>query len=260
MVDRTPVDIRSTLLTVINEQQPKGATAAPLQTGSVIQETARRVGAAYNLELEQALLAQLHDLFRTGYLAWGYNVSNPYPPFCHITSRGRQLLEKLTRDPANPSGYRAHLYSVARINDVARSYIEEGVECYTNGLFKATAVMVGAAAESMILELRDSLVVRLNCLNQRLPKDLDDWRVKRVTDSMHGYFSNVKSKLGGELRDEFEAYWAAFSQQIRSVRNEAGHPSNVDPVTVETVQASLLLFPELAKLQNKLAAWVAALC
>lgn len=50
----------------------KGATDGSLQTGSVLKETARRIGAVFNLDLEQALLTQLHDLFRTGYLAWGY--------------------------------------------------------------------------------------------------------------------------------------------------------------------------------------------
>jgi len=58
------------------------------------------------------------------------------------------------------------------------------------------------------------------------------------------------------FREEFEAYWAAFAQQIRAVRNDVGHPSTVDPVTPDTVHASLLIFPELAKLQNKLINWV----
>lgn len=256
MTDRPAVDIRGTLLTVISEQSPRGATNGSLQSSSVLSETARRIGASRNIELEQALLSQLHDLFRTGYLAWGFNISNPNPPFFHVTSAGRRLLERLTRDPGNPVGYRAHLYSVATVNDVARSYLEEGVDCYVSGLYKASAVMVGAAAESIILELRDSLTTKLHALNGKLPKDMDDWRVKRVLDAMHGFFSNHKSSLPSELKDEFEAYWAAFAQQIRAVRNEAGHPSNVDPVTPDTVHASLLIFPELAKLQNKLVGWV----
>lgn len=256
MAAKAPIDIRGTLLTVISEQQPKGATDGSLQTGSVLRETGRRIGAAFNIELEQALLTQLHDLFRTGYLAWGYNLSNPSPPFCHVTERGRQLLEKLSRNPANPVGYRAHLYSVAKVNYIARSYVEEGLECYVSILYKAAAVMIGGAAESMILELRDSLQKKLTSLGRNLPKDLDDWRVKRVIDSMQGYFSSKKAILGADLKEEFEAYWTAFSQQIRAVRNEAGHPSIVDPVTPDSVHASLLIFPELVKLQNKLVEWV----
>ena len=253
MTDKPAVDIRATLLTVIGEQSPKGAAAAgSLQSRSVLGETAIRIGASHNIELEQALLSQLHDLFRTGYLAWGLNISNPDPPFFHVTSSGRRLLERLTRDPGNPVGYRAHLYSVTSVNDVARSYLEEGVDCYVSGLYKASAVMVGVAAESLILELRDLLITKLHVLDKKLPKDLSDWRVKRVLDAMHGFFSLHKSSLPLKLRDEFEAYWAAFAQQIRTVRNEAGHPSSVEPVTPDTVHASLLIFPELDSVVTRL--------
>jgi len=41
-----------------------------------------------------------------------------------------------------------------------------------------------------------------------------------------------------------------------TVRNEAGHPSNIDPVTYDTVHASLLIFPELANLVNELSMWI----
>ena len=249
-------DIRGILLTVISEQTPKGADSGSLQSGGVLQETAKRIGAFHNRELEQALLSQLHDLFRTGYLAWGFNISNPNPPFFHVTSAGQRLLEQLTRDPGNPASYRAHLYSIASVNDVAKSYLEEAVDCYASGLYKASAVMVGAAAESLILELRDSLVAKLQTMVTKPPKDIEDWRVKRVLDAMHGFFSSQKSNLPSELRNEFEAYWAAFAQQIRAVRNEVGHPSSVAPVTSDTVHASLLILPELAKLQNKLVRWV----
>jgi hypothetical protein len=58
------------------------------------------------------------------------------------------------------------------------------------------------------------------------------------------------------LCDEFEAYWMAFAQQIRAVRNDTGHPTSIDPVTPDTIHASLLIFPELAKLGGKLKTWV----
>jgi hypothetical protein len=50
--------------------------------------------------------------------------------------------------------------------------------------------------------------------------------------------------------------WPAFTQQIRTARNEAGHPTSVDPITPETVHALLLIFPELAKLGSELKSWV----
>ena len=256
MAQLPPPDIRATLLSVIHEQQPRNQMDGSLQTSSVLNEAARRIGTNRHIGMEQALLTQLHDLFRTGYLAWGLNLSNPDPPFFHIAEAGRSLLSGFTRDPGNPDGYRAHLYATVRLNDIARSYLDEGVECYVNGLYKASAVMVGASAESLILELGNSLIDRLRSLSRQPPKDLSDWRVKKVLEAIHGCLSRVRADLPPSLREEFESYWPAFAQQIRTARNDAGHPATVDPVTQQTVQASLLIFPEMAELQNRLVAWV----
>jgi len=38
------------------------------------------------------------------------------------------------------------------------------------------------------------------------------------------------------------------SLPLRAGRNKAGHPSNIKPLTLDTVHASLLIFPELVKL------------
>lgn len=251
------VDIRETLLTVIQEQSPKRPDdGSNLQSSSVLREVAMRTGAVRNIDLEQALLTQFHDLFRSGYLAWGLNLANPSLPFFHVTASGRRTLERLTRDPGNPAGYRSHLASVAEINPVAQAYVDEGIECYSNGLFKAAAVMVGAAAESLVLELAEVIYQTGDNIDKPYPKDLKDWRVKRVLDALQFHFSTNKATMEQDLKDEFEAYWAAFAQQIRAVRNEAGHPSSVAPVTSDTVHASLLIFPELAKLHKKLMHWV----
>ena len=40
--------------------------------------------------------------------------------------------------------------------------------------------MVGAAAESIVLDIRDALVSKLNLAKASLPKGLTDWRVKLI--------------------------------------------------------------------------------
>lgn len=165
-------------------------------------------------------------------------------------------MERLARDPGNPSGYLRHLQSLAALNPIADSYLREGLACFEAGLYKAAAVMIGAASESVVLELRDALGTRLSQLGKAEPKGLSDWRVKTVLDSLHGYLETQKGQFAREVRDEFEAYFLAFAQQIRASRNDAGHPSSVDPVTEASVHASFLIFPELACLANALLNWV----
>lgn len=223
----------------------------------MLSAAATRLGIAHGgRDLELALLTQWSELFRTGVLAWGQSLSSPNAPFFHLTERGREALANLTRDPANPAGYLRHLNSVAHINPIAQSYLSEALDCYVAGFFKAAAVMTGAAAERVILDLRDATVQKLAVLNRSLPTGMSDWRVKTMSDSLHKFLGGCKSKFPRALQEEFDAYWAAFIQQIRATRNEAGHPASIDPVTHDSVHASLLIFPHLVRLANSLDLWV----
>jgi hypothetical protein len=88
-----------------------------------------------------------------------------------------------------------------------------------------------------------------------VPKDLTDLRIKRVLDALQKELEGQTSGMPHDLREDFQAYWPAFTQQVRTVRNDAGHPVSVDRVTPDAVHASLLTFPELARLATRLQAW-----
>ena len=245
--------IREVLLQEIKAQEAQTRSGGTLQQSTVLDAAARKLTGCSH----EAILTQWGELFRTGLLAWGMNLSNPNPPFFHLTDRGRQALENATRDASNPAGYLRHLASIATLNDVAMSYLTEALDCYVAGLFKAGAVMVGGAAEGVILDLRNTVVRKLTALGRPVPKPMEDWRIKTVSDTLRAFLDGHKARFPQELRDPFEAYWSAFAQQIRTVRNDAGHPTSVAPVTPETVHASLLIFPELARLANNLSKWIA---
>lgn len=247
-------ELRRTVLEVIEELGE--SDKFHLQSGSVLQKSAERLGIRGNFEEEQALLTFFGDLFRIGYMAWGCNLANASPPFCHITDRGRQSLARRSRDPANPDGYLAHLHRVGSLNPVAESYIREALSTFGSGCPKATAVMVGAAAESIILAIRDALTTRLDALSESTPKKLTDWRVKPILDAIESLLTAQKKNMPSDLFAAFESYWPAFTQQIRVARNAAGHPTSIDPVEEDTVQASLLIFPELVKLATELETWI----
>jgi hypothetical protein len=249
--------IREVLLAEIAAQDPKGRSGlSELQQQTVLDAAGRKLLASRDGSTEQAILTQWQDLFRTGLLAWGLNLSNPNPPFFHLTAIGRSALANLARDPSNPAGYLRHLALVATLDPIAMSYLAEGLDCYVGGLFKASAVMIGCAAESVILTLRDLTVQRLTGLNKTIPQNLTDWRIKTVSDTLRSFFDDHSGTFNRELCEPFEAYWAAFAQQIRAARNDAGHPTSIDPVTPDTVHASLLIFPELVRLANSLSQWV----
>jgi hypothetical protein len=83
------IDVRGTLLQVVEEQdRMRGGTpiGGSLQQVSLLGEATRRLGDRLSYEEEQALLTAWYDLFRSGHLSWDYNLSNPDPPFCHVTA------------------------------------------------------------------------------------------------------------------------------------------------------------------------------
>lgn len=245
-------EMRRVLLEVVNSY----AASGNIQSRTVVNEAAQRLNLGRSLEVQQALLTFWGDLFRAGYLAWGYDLNNMEPPFCHLTERGRRVLKNLSRDPANPNGYLAHLSSIAVLNPVSSSYLREGLETFNAGSFKSAAVMVGAASESLVLELRDSIAAKYGGAVGAPPQKLVDWRVKTILDAIEDLLTKRKKLIPAKIYERFESYWPAFTQQIRSVRNEAGHPVSVDPIDEPTVHAALLIFPEVARTAAELKGWV----
>lgn len=251
-------DIREVIIGVALKQQPKGQGEQSLQQGSVLNAVARELGRPHDREFEQAVLTEWHDLFRTGYFAWGYDLMNPNAPHFHFTDRGRRATERFGRDPGNPAGYLRYLSEVATLNRIAHSYLTEGLDCFVAGLHKAAAVMIGAAAESLILELGDSTSARLTATSQVVPRGLVDLRLKTVFDALNRLLDSKKALFARDVREEFDAFWPAFAHHIRVTRNDAGHPTSVEPVTEAAVHASFLVFPDLARLQNRLLQWVSS--
>jgi hypothetical protein len=188
---------------------------------------------------DQALLTFFYDLFRNGYPSWGLNLNNPDPPWCHLTSQGRAALAHFSRDPANPDGYLAYLAFVATLSRLAKSYIEEALQTFNARGFKAAAVMIGVASESLALDVRDTSAAKMNSLQHIISQNLSRWMIKRVLDGIHSTLRSKTNVMPTELAEAFDAYWPAMTQQIRTIRNDAGHPKTIAPVQEEAVHAGL---------------------
>jgi hypothetical protein len=205
-------NIREVILAEIQAHIPKSSMDEALKRNPVLSAVRKKLPAGIS---DQAILTEWSDLFRTGLLAWGLNLMNLDPPFFHLTERGAQALAHLARDPANPASYLRHLQSIAKLPDVAASYLKEGLDCYVDGRFKASAVMVGCAAESVILTLRDSTVLKLVALGKSVPKPIEDWKIKTISDSLYDFFHSHAKNFDRELKEPFEAYWPAVKGGVR---------------------------------------------
>jgi hypothetical protein len=246
-----PHNVREVLLQIIEEQRPRGPLSPSIEQGAILDEARRRLPSVS----DEAILTQWGELFRTGLLAWGLNLSNPNPPFFHATGPGKRALANATRDPSNPAGYLGHLNTLTTLSPIAELYLREALECYVSGLTKAAAVMVGAAAESTILRLRDDIVESISSKGEIPSSKMKDRKVKTIIEGLDGYIRGRTPSMDVKLKEEYEATWSGFSYYIRMVRNEAGHPTSVEPISDDQVHAALLMFPSLASLAQKLSAW-----
>lgn len=247
--------MRRVLLEVSGDKYARGSGHS--QVRQILEEAALQLDIRDDTENEQALLTAWGDLFRVGLLAWGYDLSNPDPPFVHLTETGRRIMENLSRDPYNPEGYIANIRPILSAQPIAESYITEAVRTFQTGYFKAAAVMAGAAAEALVLNLRDALVQKMSESGHPVPSNLNSWKVKTVRDAIKLSLEPKRHDMGNALYERFSSYWQSISEQIRLARNDAGHPANLDSVTQDRVYASLVLFPDLAVLVRDLKNWIA---
>lgn len=217
-------------------------------------------------ELQRLILDHWQRLINTGVVAWGHDALNWQPPFFHLTEVGRKVMQGISRDPSNPEGYMANLATLT-LPDTAESYIREALDTYGSSCFKATAVMVGVAAESLAKDLADAVADRLKALGKPVDRGLIDWRAKTVLDTLNATLTPaladaVKNRATGDqaivkLRESFEYNWPSMTHMIRAARNDAGHPGSIGPVTPEDVHATLLTFPHVASIVKQLKSWVA---
>lgn len=247
--------IREALLQAIANHEKKGSQ---FQSRSVLEDAASALGIRGDRQLEQALLSVFSDLFRQGLLMWGYNIDNAGPPFMHLAEHGRAVLRNISRDPMNPDGYIASLKSSGHLQDhtIAMSYITEAIATYNADCYKSASVMVGGASEALLLDLRDAVVNKIKSAGGTPNPKLEDWKAKTVRDAIEEHLLKHKKAMGNELFERFTGYWRAFTEQVRYIRNEAGHPTQIDPVTREDVHASLLTFHEIARMVSEVKAWV----
>ncbi len=247
-------DVHRVLLEAIAESAPNH-TEGVLTTRGVLLRAADKLGCSRGAEEQHLVLNAWCDLFRMGVIAWGADAGHPGPEFAHLTDHGRNTLAQASRDPANRAGYLAVVNPHVPPGSVERSYVEEALATYAAGCNKASAVMIGAAAEAMIMDLRDDLVAKMESSSKPVPKNMRAWQVKTAFDAVEAELRLQAKSMDRKLLERLDSF-GPLAGQLRMPRNEAGHPTSVDPVTRETVHASLLLFPELARLVVDLREWV----
>jgi hypothetical protein len=268
--------LRQVVLDVIRDASRNGCVS--FNPDDVLRQAVDTLGVPSDELLRRAVLCYFNDLLRTGAIGLGdaksidprirlsAGLGSIWPHgSCHVAPEGEEVLNQASRDPINPPGYLAYMDQETTLGAVTRGYVEEALNTYRACCYKATAVLIGAAVERLVLALRDELLTRLKARGSKPLKGLDAWQVKTALEAVAKQIlpdlSAEARKTGDEylrrLAEDAEARLHPVAAEFRKTRNDAGHPASLTPVNATDVHCNLLLFPSTAKLLQKLTIGVA---
>ena len=202
-------------------------------------------------------LARLGVIALPGQLADSNNTGIPH---FLLTERGRKLLERGEVSPHDPQRYYdAIKRGWGTPDSVVMVYLDEAVGAWAAGVYRASAVMLGCAAERLIILLAETVSqANIPPWSDRLKKKLA--QSEKSPTAISQLFEDVRAallslageqKLPGKHSDSIDRKLTPIFELARGLRNSAGHPTAVE-VMQDEAEGSLLLFPSFCFLTNDL--------
>lgn len=173
----------------------------------------------------------LWQFFIQGVITPGKDPSNPALPWFRLTSYGKKVLEAERFIPHDPTGYLEEVGQVAQsvVGQSAQAYLEEALRCFTSGCHLASVLLLGIAAEAVLLHLCE---VAQNALSDSEEREVFD-RLRGVKQKhrwlVEKYESLPERDRRRELPESLDLTLTALYELIRKQRNELGHPREQPP-------------------------------
>ena len=162
-----------------------------------------------------------------GVLMPGHDGMNPNVPFFSLTEYGREVVNSEDPVPHDPDQYLIHLKGLApELDQVAVSYVAEGLECFQRGTYTASMVMLGVASEKLILDLANAVhKALLGKEAENLLREIQRGKIARIYEETMKRLTPRMPRLPNPLNDGLGAHIDGVFTTIRTHRNQAGHPS-----------------------------------
>lgn len=192
----------------------------------------------------------LWELLMQGILSPGFNPSNEWLPWLHVTERGKAYLSGEGIGPLDPDGYVGRLCeSVTQtLDNTLLLYVRESAHAFYANCSIAAAVMLGVASERCIDLLTEAYSNAIGSTTKKADFERD---VQQAGRSVKRRFEVLRNKLlslslPGELSDALDVLLSGIFHTIRYSRNDAGHPTGAT-IDQEVVHSSLSVFPTYCK-------------
>jgi hypothetical protein len=163
------------------------------------------------------------SLITQGVVTPGKDDNNQNWPWLSLTEWGEEYARGGPPDVYDPEGYLADLEAVRPLDAVERRFLGQAIAAFRVDLPDASAVMLGVAAEHLILQLLDQLEAADPIRGSEIRR-ASGTRVLPLLRELTAYFLAKRKDLPRRLGEEIETTFAGISSFIRVARNDAGHP------------------------------------
>lgn len=192
----------------------------------------------------------LWQLIVQGVITPGKDPSNPTFPWFRLTSHGKKVLEAERFIPHDPTGYLDEVKRVAKsvVGQAALTYLEEALRCFTSGCPLASVLLLGIAAEAVLLRLCEVARNALSDSKEQSNFDQLQWVKAKHRWLVDKYDSLPTQDRRAHLPESLEVTLTSLYELIRRQRNELGHPQEQPPaIDRELAFVYLKLFPSFIK-------------
>ncbi len=168
----------------------------------------------------------------TGVISIGANRGNAEYPFFKTTEYGKKALTEETIDIFDPTGLISSLKSSCNtVDSVVEEYLSEALICLGRNCTRATLVMIGCAAEKMILDLIDSFLNYFSNdqIKNEFKRKVDNkFTISKKYKEFRSKFSQIENEVNERLGDyNWSIQLDSLFNLIRNYRNESGHPTGI---------------------------------
>jgi len=170
-------------------------------------------------------------------------------PSFFITEHGKDYLKAEGNAPYDPEGYLMSIKNDSpNVDDVVLLYLTEGLQCFLRSNYMASVVMVGVAAEKVILNLVDTFAAAIKDHSKAIAfrRNTQNTMIKTQFEELTKQLYPLKNQLPKELSKDLETYLDGIFNVIRNYRNDAGHPTGKE-IPREVAYDILQLFRHFSK-------------
>jgi hypothetical protein len=193
-------------------------------------------------EDERRFREAVQALIQEGVLVPGKDENNNQWPFLSLTEYGEEVVMAGRVQPHDTEGYLEGLAEERPLDKVEERYLPQALEAFRRNLPDASAVMLGAVSEHLLLQLGEAIEGKDPASAAAVRRKLDGPALGLLT-FLQDYFSSRRTALPRELRETLDTTFVGIASFIRVTRNDAGHPAIGRPVERDQAFVALQLFP-----------------